>query len=48
MAAGQTLFGITGTPGNAVINNLTGEYEVVSGAYPASTFEGIIDKMLAE
>jgi len=48
MTTGQTLFGVTGTPGNVVINNATWEYEVVSGAYPASTFEAIIDRMLAE
>lgn len=46
MAAGQELFGITGTPGNVIINNETGEYEVISGAYPASAFEAIIDRML--
>lgn len=45
---GQNVFGITGTPGNAIINNETGEYEVISGAYPAASFESIIDKMLAE
>jgi protein-disulfide isomerase len=45
---GQDVFGITGTPGNALINNATGEYEVISGAYPAASFEAIIDKMLAE
>ena len=47
-ATGQNLFGITGTPGNVIINNTTGEYEVISGAYPAASFEIIIDKMLAE
>ncbi len=45
---GQSLFGITGTPGNVIINNATGEYEIVSGAYPASTFEAIVDRMLAK
>ncbi len=46
MSAGQNIFGITGTPGNVIVNNETGEYEVISGAYPASAFEAIIDKML--
>lgn len=46
MAAWQSIFGVTGTPGNAIINNETGEYEVISGAYPASAFEDIIDRML--
>lgn len=41
-------FGITGTPWNILINNETGEYEVISGAYPTSAFEEIIDKLLAE
>lgn len=45
---GQNVFGVTGTPGNALVNNETGEYEVISGAYPAASFEAIIDKMLAE
>lgn len=45
---GQNIFGITGTPGNVIINNNTGEYEVISGAFPASAFEAVIDKMLAE
>jgi protein-disulfide isomerase len=45
---GREVFGITGTPGNVIINNETGEYEVISGAYPASAFEKIINKMLAE
>lgn len=46
MALGQSLFGVTGTPGNVIINNETGEYEVISGAYPASAFEELIDRML--
>lgn len=48
MNRGQSTFGVTGTPGNVIINNVTGEYEVISGAYPASAFEAIIDRMLAE
>jgi len=28
------------------VNNATGEYEVISGAYPASAFEAVIDSML--
>ncbi|NDK10113.1 thioredoxin domain-containing protein [Candidatus Gracilibacteria bacterium] len=46
MAIGQDAFGITGTPGNVLVNNATGEYEVISGAYPASAFEAVIDSML--
>lgn len=48
MERGSTLFGVTGTPGNVLINNETGEYEVISGAYPTSSFVEIIDKLLAE
>ncbi|MDD2871494.1 MAG: thioredoxin domain-containing protein [Candidatus Gracilibacteria bacterium] len=46
MEAGASSFGITGTPGNVLINNETGEYDVISGAYPTSSFEEIIDKLL--
>jgi hypothetical protein len=30
MARGTELFGVTGTPGNVLINNETGEYEIIS------------------
>ncbi|MFK7779746.1 MAG: DsbA family protein, partial [Candidatus Gracilibacteria bacterium] len=46
MATGTELFGITGTPGNVLISNETGEYEVISGAYPVDSFEKIIDGLL--
>ena len=46
MATATELFGITGTPGNVLINNETGEYEVISWAYPTSAFEEIIDGLL--
>jgi len=45
MARGTQLFGVTGTPGNVLINNETGEYEVLSGAYPTASFEEIIEKL---
>ena len=48
METGASLFGITGTPGNILVNNETGEYEVISWAYPTSAFEEVIDKLLAE
>lgn len=44
--AGTKEFGVTGTPGNVLINNATGEYEVISGAYPTASFEEIIDRLL--
>jgi len=36
-------FKSSGTPGNLIINNETGEYRLVSGAYPADSFTAIID-----
>jgi hypothetical protein len=39
-------FGVTWTPGNVLINNITGEYEVILWAYPTSAFEEVIDKLL--
>ncbi len=46
MTAWTETFGVTGTPWNVLINNETGEYEVISWAYPTSAFEEIIDKLL--
>lgn len=42
---GTEMFGITGTPGNVIINRDTLEYEVVSGAYPASTFREVLERL---
>jgi protein-disulfide isomerase len=39
-------FGVTWTPWNVLINNETGEYKVISWAYPSSEFISIIDKLL--
>lgn len=44
-AEGQKL-GVQGTPGTVVINNKTGEYELIAGAYPISEFERVINKLL--
>lgn len=41
-------YGINGTPGNLIINNKTGKYEVVSWAQPQSNFESVINKLLWE
>lgn len=38
--------GVEGTPGTVVINNETGEYELIAGAYPVSEFERVVDKLL--
>lgn len=39
------VFGITWTPWNVLINNETGEYAVLSWAYPISDFEKVIDSL---
>lgn len=38
--------GVQGTPGTVIINNKTGEYELIAGAYPVTEFERVIDKLL--
>lgn len=43
MSEGQSLFGVTGTPGNVMINTKTKERIAVAGAYPASEFEKTLD-----
>jgi protein-disulfide isomerase len=45
MAFGRKL-GVTGTPGNVVVNNETGEFVKVSGAVPAEAFAPAIDAFL--
>lgn len=48
MSAANRLFGITWTPGNVLINNETGEYSVIPGAYPAYKFEEEINMLLGK
>ncbi|PID86426.1 hypothetical protein CSB08_00380 [Candidatus Gracilibacteria bacterium] len=43
---GSQKFGVTGTPGNVLVNNETGEFRVLSGALPTSEFEKAIDELL--
>lgn len=43
MTEWSTLFWVTGTPGNVILNTESGEYVVVAGAYPASEFEKTLD-----
>lgn len=40
--------GISGTPGNLIRNNKTGEVKLLGGAYPFEAFTQIIDTMLSE
>ena len=42
---GATLFGVTGTPGNVLINTETGKYVVIAGAYPADQFDAVIAEL---
>lgn len=42
----QTLFSVTGTPGNVLINTKTGEYTTIWGAHPYEHFKEIIDSLL--
>ena len=47
MAFGRTL-GVTGTPGNIVINNETGDFVKVSGAVPATSFDTAVSGFINE
>lgn len=38
--------GADGTPGNFIVNNKTGKYEVLIGAYPLDDFKKAIDRLL--
>ncbi|MFZ2151200.1 MAG: thioredoxin domain-containing protein [Candidatus Absconditicoccaceae bacterium] len=40
-------FGVSGTPGNVIVNSTNGQYVLVAGAYPVEKFVEEIDKMLA-
>ena len=46
MAEGRDMFGITGTPGNVLINNKTGDWDKLPGAYPTASFKEKIDVLL--
>lgn len=48
MQKGVDIFGITGTPWNVLINTKTGEYTILSWAYPTDTFKEKIDLLLGE
>lgn len=38
--------GVTGTPGNILVNNETGEAKLISGAQPIAAFEAAIEELL--
>jgi len=43
--AGGSAGGVSGTPGNIVINNKTGDTRLVSGAQPISAFEAAVEAL---
>ena len=45
MNNGSRLFGVTGTPWNVLVNNKTGEYEVLSWAVPYTYFEDVLNRL---
>lgn len=44
--AGGSAAGVSGTPGNIVVNNETGDKQLVSGAQPFASFQSVIDQYL--
>ena len=45
MMQGSQLFGVNGTPGNVIIDRETGNYRLVSGAYPVDEFVNAINEL---
>ena len=45
MSQGSQLFGVNGTPGNVIIDRETGNYRLVSGAYPVDEFVNAINEL---
>ena len=50
MFASQTaeagMFNLNGTPGTLIVNNITGKYDTVEGAYPYESFTQKIDELM--
>jgi predicted DsbA family dithiol-disulfide isomerase len=44
MNQGSQLFGVTGTPGNVIIDRENGNYILVAGAYPVEDFVNAINE----
>ncbi len=42
----RSIFWITGTPGNVIIDRETGKYVVIAGAYPFETFDAEVQNLL--
>jgi len=45
MSQASSLFGVSGTPGNVIIDRETGNYRLVSGAYPVDEFVNAINEL---
>lgn len=45
---GSETFGVTWTPWSILVNNETGEYKLISWAYPKEAFISAIDKLLSD
>ena len=45
MNQGNQLFGVNGTPGNVIIDRETGNYRLISGAYPVDEFVNAINEL---
>ena len=45
MSQASSLFGVSGTPGNVIIDRETGNYRLVSGAYPVDEFVSAINEL---
>lgn len=43
---GQTLFSVTGTPGNVILDTVTWQFKLIAGAYPVKTFEDELKKVI--
>jgi len=41
-------FGVTGTPGNVIVDNQKGTFTLLAGAYPTEDFQKIIDGILGK
>jgi protein-disulfide isomerase len=48
MEEGAKLFGVSGTPGTVLLNTESGEWVLISGAYPYEAFEAEIKKLLGK
>ena len=45
MSQASSLFGVNGTPGNVIIDRETGNYRLISGAYPVDEFVKAINEL---